>query len=62
MSLTVHLSYLLALLVAGLAQGIKSSLRGQVSVPSLLPMPGAHPLKKQCFAPISQREHLRLER
>ncbi|XP_022447138.1 cathepsin W isoform X2 [Delphinapterus leucas] len=42
MSLTVHLSYLLALLVAGLAQGIKSSLRGQD--------PGPQPLElKEVF-------------
>ena len=49
MSLTVHLSYLLALLVAGLAQGIKGSLRGQVSVPNLLLMPGAHPLRNSAL-------------
>ncbi|KAJ8795704.1 hypothetical protein J1605_002466 [Eschrichtius robustus] len=42
MSLTVHLSYLLALLVAGLAQGIKGSLRGQD--------PGPQPLElKEVF-------------
>ncbi|XP_033716996.1 cathepsin W [Delphinus delphis] len=42
MSLTVHLSCLLALLVAGLAQGIKSSLRGQD--------PGPQPLElKEVF-------------
>ncbi|KAM9079598.1 cathepsin W [Megaptera novaeangliae] len=42
MSLTVHLSYLLALLVAGLAQGIKGSLRGQE--------PGPQPLElKEVF-------------
>ncbi|XP_059959294.1 cathepsin W [Mesoplodon densirostris] len=42
MSLTVHLSYLLALLVAGLVQGIKSSLRGQT--------PGPQPLElKEVF-------------
>ncbi|XP_061059631.1 cathepsin W [Eubalaena glacialis] len=42
MSLTVHLSYLLALLVAGLAQGIKGSLRGHD--------PGPQPLElKEVF-------------
>ncbi|XP_006216782.1 cathepsin W [Vicugna pacos] len=42
MALTVHLSCLLALLVAGLAQGIKSSLRGQD--------PGPQPLElKEVF-------------
>ncbi|XP_059788028.1 cathepsin W [Balaenoptera ricei] len=42
MSLTVHLSYLLALLVAGLAQGIKGSLRSQD--------PGPQPLElKEVF-------------
>lgn len=40
MAPTVHLSCLLALLVAGLAQGIKGSLRGQVSVPNFLPCLG----------------------
>lgn len=39
MALTVHLSCLLVLLVAGLAQGIKDSFRVQVSARNLLPNP-----------------------
>lgn len=39
MAITVYLSCLLVLSMAGLAQGIKSSLRSQVSAPHLLPIP-----------------------
>lgn len=70
MAITVYLSCLLVLSMAGLAQGIKSSLRSQVSAPHLLPIPflpqipclGLTLSETTALFPFLRGEQLRLEK